>query len=365
MDKNLTGRWQARCAASLSRRAFGIGAAAALAAVTAARDADAKKKKKKKKKPGSATNCAGRACGGACGSCGAGTVCTGGQCSTYRFVTKWGGNGAGDGQFDIPRHIAVAPGTGIVYVSDPFNDRIQTFDANGTFLGSLNFPSASPEGVAIDGDGNAYVATSVSGSDVITKLDSAGAVLDSWGTGVGTPGSFTPWAVATRTVGDGAEVFVAENFVERIQRFDGDGVFVTHWGSDGTGDGQFTTPSGIAVDPDGNVFTVDSNGHRVQKFTSDGGFVTKWGSRGEGNQQFQFPSAIAVDSDGSVFVADSFNRRILKFDGDGNFITKWGSNGSEDGQFLDPVGVAVDDDGNVYVLDGSSFNARVQKFAAV
>ena len=54
----------------------------------------------------------------------------------------------------------------------------------------------------------------------------------------------------------------------RIQKFDSSGNFITKWGSNGSGDGQFNGPQGVAVDGSGNVYVVDAYNHRIQKFTS-------------------------------------------------------------------------------------------------
>ncbi|MEI6293868.1 MAG: hypothetical protein WCP36_09295 [Methanomicrobiales archaeon] len=43
-------------------------------------------------------------------------------------------------------------------------------------------------------------------------------------------------------------------------------VFVTKWGIEGTGNGQFSLPYGVAIDPSGNVYITDSGNHRIQKF---------------------------------------------------------------------------------------------------
>jgi len=53
---------------------------------------------------------------------------------------------------------------------------------------------------------------------------------------------------------------------ERVQVFDGGGKYITHWGAAGTGDGQFDSPTGIAVNASGNAFVTDTNNNRVQKF---------------------------------------------------------------------------------------------------
>ena len=53
----------------------------------------------------------------------------------------------------------------------------------------------------------------------------------------------------------------------------------TQWGSEGSGDGQFSLPADVAVDSSGNVYVADANNHRIQKFDSNDVFLTKWGSQ--------------------------------------------------------------------------------------
>ena len=62
--------------------------------------------------------------------------------------------------------------------------------------------------------------------------------------------------------------------------------FVTTWGSYGSGDGQFQGAAGVAVDAAGNVYVADDWNHRIQKFTSNGTFITKWGSEGHLHSMF-------------------------------------------------------------------------------
>ena len=42
-----------------------------------------------------------------------------------------------------------------------------------------------------------------------------------------------------------------------------EGVFGTKWGTEGTGEGQFSYPSGIAVAPDGSVYVDESSNHKI------------------------------------------------------------------------------------------------------
>ena len=64
---------------------------------------------------------------------------------------------------------------------------------------------------------------------------------------------------------------------------------------------------------DGSVYVADMDSHRIQKFTSEGVFVTKWGSLGTGDGQFDVPCGVSVAPDGSVYVSDMDNHRIQKF----------------------------------------------------
>ena len=71
--------------------------------------------------------------------------------------------------------------------------------------------------------------------------------------------------------------------------------------------------TGLAVGPKGNVFVADFYNHRIQKFAPDGTFLTSFGSRGSGHGEFEYPMAVAVTADGTVFVADFGNNRIQQW----------------------------------------------------
>jgi DNA-binding beta-propeller fold protein YncE len=139
-------------------------------------------------------------------------------------------------------------------------------------------------------------------------------------------------------------------------------VFIKKWGIQGSGDGQFRDPGGIAVDSSGNVYVADLSNHRIQKFTNTGTFIAKWATKEMGSVSSGYPEGIAIDSSGNVYVSDMFKGRVQKFTSTGTFITKWGSEGSGDGQFEWPIDVAVDSSGNVYVSD--VVNNRIQKFTS-
>ena len=145
----------------------------------------------------------------------------------------------------------------------------------------------------------------------------------------------------------------------RVQKFTSDGGYLTQWGSQGSGNGQFEYSYGIAIDNLDNVYVADESNFRIQKFTTAGAYVAQWGSEGSGNGQLEFPAGIAVDDFGNVYVADMGNDRIEEFTSTGAYVTQWGSLGAGPGQFDDPYAVAVDGPGNVlYVADAA--NNRVE-----
>lgn len=176
-------------------------------------------------------------------------------------------------------------------------------------------------------------------------------------TGTGNGQFRSPFGPAIDGLGN---VYVVDYLNNRVQKFDADGTFITTWGTSGSGNGQFKFPRAVAVDDSNNIYVADSFNHRIQKFTSGGVFSLKWGTLGSGNGQFDAPHGVATDSAGNVYVADLVNQRIQKFNSTGGFITKWGSAGTGNGQFSLPISVAVDPTGNVYVVDRN--NNRVQKF---
>ena len=188
------------------------------------------------------------------------------------------------------------------------------------------------------------------------------AVSEYGGTGYGDREGQFIWPVGMAL--DGQEnIYVTDEWLNRVPIFDKDLNFLRQWGSvgDGDGDGEFNGPSGLAIDPLGDLYIVDSRNHRVQKFTKDGEFLAKWGSLGKEEGQLNTPWGMTIDTQGHVYVADHKNHRVQKFTPEGEFLATFGSYGSGRGQLNRPTDVAVDPDGDVYVCDWA--NNRVQTFA--
>ena len=144
-------------------------------------------------------------------------------------------------------------------------------------------------------------------------------------------------------------ILVADTGNGRIEKFSPNGTFVTSIG-------QFEAPNGIAIDHTGNIYVAEiGSKHRVQKLGPDGTFIAEWAPG------FYGPRRITIGPDESVYVVDSGHNRIVKFSPDGQVLASWGSEGSGDGQFKGFSSVAADPINNkVYVAD--SLNSRIQVF---
>ncbi len=161
--------------------------------------------------------------------------------------------------------------------------------------------------------------------------------------------------------------FVVDRKANRVFHQDADGQLIASFGGPGNQPGRFNEAWGIAVDDAQNVYVADTFNHRIQKFDAAGNLLTTWGRPGATDQpgfgpdtQFFGPRDIAFDREGRLLVTDTGNKRVQVFDRDGNFITQFGGAGAGDGQLDEPVGIAVDANGNIYVAD--TWNRRIQVF---
>jgi DNA-binding beta-propeller fold protein YncE len=270
--------------------------------------------------------------------------------------------------YNYPTGLAV-DSDGAIYVADRNNDHIQVISygtgdplvRNWSNSGAFSLPSGlavRPSGTYEDSF-DVFIADKA--NHQVQKWTSAagyGFFIKSWGTRGSGIGQFSfPSAVA---LDSGGNVYVVDTGNNRIQKFNSNGDYLSEWGGSGTGNGQFNHPSAIFIDGSGNVFVADTGNNRVQKFNSSGSHLLNIGSTGTGNGQFQSPSGVAVDGSGYIYVSDMYNHRVQQFNSSGVFQTKWGTNGTNDGQLHYPHGLAFYTDGNILVAD--SGNNRIQKF---
>jgi DNA-binding beta-propeller fold protein YncE len=256
----------------------------------------------------------------------------------------------GDGQFNEPLNVAVDE-FGDIFVVDSQNDRIQRFDNDGDF--EIKFGSS-------DSNDQDYL---------------------------GTPAGI---AIQEST----RNSFVTSKALDAIVVFDSSGNFEFKFGSTGSGEGEFRNPSHLLIDNSKDMlYVADTDNDRIQMFELTNGsncpggtteivndevcFVDEFGSVGSDDGEFNSPSGLELDHANDLFyVADTKNNRIQIFElVDGTtcpqgtteiidgvcFVEEFGSTGSSNGKFDSPSGLALDFVNDMlYVTDTN--NDRVQVF---
>jgi len=182
-----------------------------------------------------------------------------------------------------------------VYVADRFNNRIQKFTAEGELIEDATIhtgifdkdhrhwrdhwdwwnqkPFYKPGGIAVDGDGNTYV---------------------------------------------------ADQFHEQVLKFSPQGELMMVVGTgEGSKPGQFLNPDGIIVTQEGYIYITDQGNNRIQKFDRYGNLIMEWGKGKERHRgrwkgeipggEFDSTGGIAFGSDGNVHVVDRGNGRVQVF----------------------------------------------------
>lgn len=248
---------------------------------------------------------------------------------------------------------------GNLWVPDAFFDQYQIIAPDGTYLetwgasgsgeGEFDFACSSiPYGsIAFDATGAFYVLDS--GNDRIQKFGPDRTFITSWGSDGSGEDQFTCPAVIA--VDQQGRVYVSDREADKVVVFDGEGNWLETWPTP-------PGPSGMAVDGDGNIWIVAYEDETVSKFSPDGERLVTWGNSAD--REFNGPGFVAIDDQGRVFVSEHDGNRIQVFAPDGALLGAWGGYGVKPGQFMEPRGIALDGQGGAYVTEW--MGNRVQKF---
>ena len=300
-------------------------------------------------------------------------------------------------------------GSGNLYVGDNSNNRVRKIDTSGIITlfagngsngsGGFNGDGESaitaqlsePSGVAVDSDGNLYIADRA--NHRIRKVNTSRAITTVAGTGVGGYGGDGNMSIAaqlnnpTGVVIDGSgNLYIADRDNHRIRKVNSSGVITTVVGNGNGGysgdnglatNAQLNSPTGIAVDGGGNLYIADRANHRIRKVSTSGIIITvagigSNGYSGDGNlattARLNNPTGLVVDARGNLYIADQSNYCVRKVNPAGVITTVAGTGTqgySNDGisatsaQLSSPTGVTVDARGNLYIVE--SYYHRIRK----
>jgi len=251
----------------------------------------------------------------------------------------------------------------------------------------------SPSGVWVDSSHNLYIVDK--DNFRIRKITSSGVISTVAGSSTAAvyAGDGGPAVGASLNVPNGiafdsaGNMYIADTSNNVVRKVNTSGVISTVAGNNYSafsGDGgpaasaSLSLPTGVAVDPAGNLYIADANNNCIRIVTTDQNIHTFAGQcsyalfQGDGGLAIQAklnkPYSVAVDAYGDVYIADTENQRIRVVTPDGiiNTIAGDGTQGFKgdngpalQAEFASPSGIALDASGNIYVADKS--NSRIRK----
>ena len=209
----------------------------------------------------------------------------------------------GPGEFNQPSGLWVSQ-SGLIYVADTFNHRIQVFDADGNSLKIWTHSFFGPRDVVGDNNG---------------------------------------------------KVYVVDTGNHKIKVFDTNGNFIKEFGDHGTSEGKFDEPVGCVVDSKGFLYVSDSNNNRIEKFDSNGKFLASFKVSTWHGKNDEVPYLACYQD--NIFASNASTKSVLRYDLNGKLIAVYKP---KDG-FSAAQGVAVDGLGHVYVTEVGA--GRVVRFS--
>jgi len=203
-----------------------------------------------------------------------------------------------------------------LFVSDPGLRHILVFDATHKAEDVITDGLVEPGCLAIDRENRLLYVSDVDLDQVLVydadtlklkrKMGTAGHKHE-----LTTPGDFArPGGLAVDADGN---LYVADTLNNRIEIFDADGKFVSMFGKPGDGPGYFARPKGVAIDSDGHIWVADGVQDRVQVFNKEAQLLISFGGHGLLPGQFQGLVGIATDPNNRVFTSEIYPGRVQQF----------------------------------------------------
>jgi uncharacterized protein (TIGR03437 family) len=297
----------------------------------------------------------------------------------------------GDGGPAVTAQLAFPAGlaldrAGTLYIADSQNQRVRKVLPGGVIATALGGSAAttllSPIAVALDTAGDLFAADA---SATVRCFTPAGSWINTAGTGAaGFGGDGAPAASATLSAPRDLALDVFGNLLiadgVRIRRIDVHGIIQTIAG-DGylhaVGDGNSASaalllrPSGVALDPAGNLYIADSGTERI-RIVAPSGIISTFAGTGIAGYdhdlvpaaaaELNSPMGVSAGPSGALFIADTENHLVRRVSGAAisTFAGTGDSGAGVEGmapqltQLRQPRAVCANAAGTVYIVDTSN-----------
>lgn len=213
----------------------------------------------------------------------------------------------------LPVYVAVDPRTSNVYVTDRAAAAVYVYDSAGNYLSEFKptgIKKWAPLGITFDKDGELYISDVTDGKQRIWELKTDGTIVRELG-----QSDDLSFVNGMAVQSDGSLV-AADSNSGRVLVF-ADGNKSAGAISRGQSDAPLGLPRGVAIDDRGRVYVVDTVNHVVRVYLgSDDAanpvpvYSFSFGEEGTGDGGFEFPNGVATDSFGKIYVTDRENNRV-------------------------------------------------------
>lgn len=145
-----------------------------------------------------------------------------------------------------------------------------------------------------------------------------------------------------------------------VHVYDNERTLITSFGERGSGPGQFESPQGIHLTPDGTLLVADTGNDRVQVFSLVDGEATYLYSIGEGGDHavpMRAPTSVSTDAKGNFVIGDELGMVItsagipLAYGAFGSSVPDGGEAIIEPGARTGPPDLRISPDGWIYQTD--------------
>jgi DNA-binding beta-propeller fold protein YncE len=226
---------------------------------------------------------------------------------------------------------------GYVYVAQRADPPVLIFNREGRFVRSVgDGRAADSHGICVTQDGRILLVDRDAHQLLCYSAD--GDLEFEWGEPT-RPRFQAPFNHPTDVVvAPDGDIYVADGYGNNmVYRFSPDGTLKKSWGGLGSGPGEFATPHGINLLPDGRLLVGDRENNRVQVFSADGEYLAQW--RG-----FYHPMDIYVESADRIYVTDQ-RPRVTAVNARGEAI------GASKPAVAIPHGMSGHSDGSLYIVE--------------